>query len=432
MTIRQRIMRHVLEVARQHATSGRLALATSLGVFIGTSPFYGLHFMIGVGLGRLFRLNQLAILIGEQVSLPIVAPFLFYANVQMGHLILRGQWMVLDGHTLAKKSAGAFLLDWWVGSLVVGFVLAVLLGAATYGVIEAIRKKRERGWSGRSRGTGLGYAIFRVTLRVLGRRGGYALLYVVLPYYMLFAVSTRRHSNAYLTRVLGPRGFWRRQRDTWRHLMAFARSIVDSVLMMMGRDDFTYVSQGREHIEAANETGGILLSAHVGARASGDRRLGHLNLHLVMYENEAKAIQAVLDKAAGDNQPSVIAINDGPAAAVQILKVLKKREIVAMLADRHRDGATYEIDFLGAPARFPVGPFRVAVLSKAPVIFTFGYKNGPAEQCFYALPPISLGAVARPDREAAAESLARRYVAALEEYVRAHPYQWFNFYDFWA
>ena len=39
--------------------------------------------------------------------------------------------------------------------------------------------------------------------------------------------------------------------------------------------------------------------------------------------------------------------------------------------------------------------------------------------------------VPRAQRDAAALELLERYAALLEEWCLAHPYQWFNFYDFW-
>jgi predicted LPLAT superfamily acyltransferase len=32
----------------------------------------------------------------------------------------------------------------------------------------------------------------------------------------------------------------------------------------------------------------------------------------------------------------------------------------------------------------------------------------------------------------ALEAAVRRFAGALEEKARAHPFNWFNFYDFWA
>jgi predicted LPLAT superfamily acyltransferase len=38
----------------------------------------------------------------------------------------------------------------------------------------------------------------------------------------------------------------------------------------------------------------------------------------------------------------------------------------------------------------------------------------------------------RREREAGIQELGRRFAGLLEEYCKQHPYQWYNFFDFWA
>ena len=436
-TLRARLRAAVLGLAREHASSPRLSAAFGLGVLVGTSPFYGLHVFIGAALGKLLRLNQLAIFLGEQVSLPFIAPFLVFINVQIGYVALHGEWLTLSRTDLTAEVAGRFVRAWLLGWGILGTLMAFAGAGLAYSVLSTIRQRRppapgERRWTGRSRGTALGYSIFYHTMRLLGRRGAYALLFLVLPYYFLFARRARRHSDAYLRRVLGERSFWRRQRDIWRHLRAFAHSMVDSALLGMGRDEaFTYTNDGHEHIVDAAQAGhgAILLSAHVGTRAVAGQRLTDVPLNIVVYENEAEGIRRVLGRLKGGG-PSLIEVNDGPAASVRIIKALRRGELVAMLADRGR-GQTLDIEFLGAMAAFPIGPFMTAVVAGAPVLLTFGYKEGATHQSFHCLPARPQGRVPRGQRQEAIHALATRFAAELERYVLAHPYQWYNFYDFW-
>ncbi|MEW6599840.1 MAG: DUF2062 domain-containing protein [Nitrospirota bacterium] len=48
----------------------RIALAFAFGVFIGISPFLGLHYVGGIFLAWLFRLNRLVAIIGISVNNP--------------------------------------------------------------------------------------------------------------------------------------------------------------------------------------------------------------------------------------------------------------------------------------------------------------------------------------------------------------------------
>jgi len=51
-------------------TPHRIALAFAFGVFMGISPFLGFHYICGILLARLFRLNRLVTIIGISVNNP--------------------------------------------------------------------------------------------------------------------------------------------------------------------------------------------------------------------------------------------------------------------------------------------------------------------------------------------------------------------------
>jgi predicted LPLAT superfamily acyltransferase/uncharacterized protein (DUF2062 family) len=449
------------KVAKQHAETGRLAIAVGAGVFVGSTPFYGFHLAIGAALGQLLRLNQLAILLGEQISLPLIAPFLVYVSVQMGHLLLQGDWLSLTSDGFTLETAGIFFADWLVGSVVVGGGLAVVLGALSYATISIVRyrawalssatlaqgqglpaiaedaeTRRGRRWTGRSRGNGIGYAIFFHTVRVLGRRAGYRLLWLVVPYYFLFAWTTRRNLSRYYERLYGPLGYWTRQRYLFRHLFTFARSIVDSLIVAAGQgDSFDYRDDDLPLLESAYAQGKgvILLSAHVGSWSIANHRLPRVPLNLVMFENEAESIRRFLDRIQGGNRPKIISINDGPSAAILVLQALRCGEMVAMHADRCRGDDAIRRPFLGRIAEFPKGPFLIAAISGAPVLITFSAKYGDrSHHCFAVSPPTAPRAESREDRERVVDQLLEAYASALEAYVRKHPAQWYNFYDYWG
>ena len=81
------------------------------------------------------------------------------------------------------------------------------------------------------------------------------------------------------------------------------------------------------------------------------------------------------------------------------------------------------LPFLGAEAGFPEGPFRLAALLRQRAVFMLGiYRGGNRYEVIFE----DLG---EPGDAAA---MMRRYVALLEAHCRDAPYNWFNFYDFWA
>jgi predicted LPLAT superfamily acyltransferase len=106
--------------------------------------------------------------------------------------------------------------------------------------------------------------------------------------------------------------------------------------------------------------------------------------------------------------------------------------LVGMLADRGLgNDPTSTLDFLGAPAQFPIGPFRVAAMLRRPVLFMTGLYLGGNRYRIHFEPLADFTEVTRGNRDAAIADAQRAYVARLEHYCRLAPYNWFNFFDFW-
>jgi len=70
-------------------TPERTAAAYALGVFLGFSPFLGLHTIVAIALAFIFRLNRVSVLLGVYSNLPwIIAPYYAFTTVA-GAAILR-------------------------------------------------------------------------------------------------------------------------------------------------------------------------------------------------------------------------------------------------------------------------------------------------------------------------------------------------------
>ena len=136
--------------------AGRLreTAAVGLGVFIGCLPVYGLHLLICWTAGSLLRLNRLKMYVAANISNPFVAPWLIFAEVQAGALLRRGSFHALTPQTLRTTDAAVFGIDFVVGSLFVGGILAALAAVVTYatlsgsaadpGFTETVRRAADR------------------------------------------------------------------------------------------------------------------------------------------------------------------------------------------------------------------------------------------------------------------------------------------------
>jgi uncharacterized protein (DUF2062 family) len=129
--------RRLAAIVYRYRTEGdtprRQALAISLGLYIGASPFIGFHLALALGLGWLFRLNRFKVYLAANISNPLVAPFLYAFEIQIGTWLRTGRF--LSPARLDEVRLQGLALDILIGSVVVGLTLAVIGGMLTYWVL---------------------------------------------------------------------------------------------------------------------------------------------------------------------------------------------------------------------------------------------------------------------------------------------------------
>ena len=111
---------------------------------------------------------------------------------------------------------------------------------------------------------------------------------------------------------------------------------------------------------------------------------------------------------------------------------IERGEYVALLGDRvglGDDKRTGQVEFLGDRAVLPHGPFFLAGLLKCPMIFMVALRVGDGRYEAFAERFAEKVVVAGPED---LDALAGDYARRLERYCLMAPYQWFNFYDYWA
>jgi predicted LPLAT superfamily acyltransferase len=270
--------------------------------------------------------------------------------------------------------------------------------------------------------------------RKLGHAVGRVLLYPICTYFMLFSPRARRASADYLRRALDRRP---RLADVFRHYHAFASTIHDRIYLLGGQYGYFDVV-----LDAPPETlallrhgrGCILLGSHLGSFEVLRARAFEDNVppvNVLMHVDNAEKINSVLGPLAPGMASRVITLGD-PESLLRVRECLARGEIVGVLGDRlWRNERSARCEFLGRPARFPLGPLLLAGLLDAPVVLFFGlYRGGgryeiKLEHFADAIP------LPRSGREAAVRPWVERYARRLEHHCREAPYNWFNFYDFW-
>jgi uncharacterized protein (DUF2062 family)/SAM-dependent methyltransferase len=108
----------------------REAAALGIGVFIGCLPFYGFHLLLVAVVGWLFGLNRLRMYVAANISNPLFAPALIFAEVQLGAWLRRGDVHNVSVEAIRNTDPWVFGGDLLFGSLVLGTVLgtAIVIG----------------------------------------------------------------------------------------------------------------------------------------------------------------------------------------------------------------------------------------------------------------------------------------------------------------
>ncbi len=226
--------------------------------------------------------------------------------------------------------------------------------------------------------------------------------------------------------------------------------MLDRVYFLRGRMDlFDVRISGQEPVEAEvlSGRGAFLLGAHVGSfEAMGACRQhssdhGALRLAMLMFTDNAQRISSILETIAlPELRPHIIALGR-PHSMLALRDWLDGGGLGGMLADRTLPGTedmgqrsnNLTLPFLGQPAVFNDGPFRLAALLRRKVFFMAALYAGGAryDVRFEPLADFSERLADPAQREQRIRAAVEAYVARLEALCREHPYNWFNFHDFW-
>jgi len=225
---------------------------------------------------------------------------------------------------------------------------------------------------------------------------------------------------------------------TRRTFVRYAKYLVDYTRMDLLRED-TFQSlvrhfEGKEYIDQAlaQGKGGLILTAHLGNWEMGGVFLTLMGYPLTVVtapDVEAQLHQYRIRLREGQ-KIRVVTLNDTLSSSLAILQALKANELVALLGDRDLLGKGVPVQFFGKRVYFPMGPGLLASLSEAPLIPTFVLIDEKDRYLCLAEPPIVLQRTGNRDEDLAENT--QRIAAVMEKFIRAHPDQWYTFYDYFG
>ncbi len=401
------------------------SLSLAMGVFIACTPFYGLQTFLIITCAFIFRLSFPIAFLGSQVSLPpiytLLVPLQLFVGFKItGHKFnFEGKWMeVAQNH----------FTSWLLGSLIVGGGLAILLGGFWYKV-QMTEKKSKINWSGNMRGSKWAHWTMGRIIKFGGLPMAYFFLYMIVPYFYLFAPKARRGLSEYY-RIIEPGIGWTRlQVRIIQHLYRFAQVLVDQVYQAMFKElkfDLTY-REGEPLKKIVENSSQILIFSHFGGwglTAQGFSRKGFdRTIYLVRYRSSKISTESVVKESPSENLKTLY-FEPGEPIYMGIHDILSNSHDMALMGDRPFDNNFELLPFMGKLAPFPSTPFRLAKTYKVQLSFVLGFKE---EGQNYGLAAKTLDMRTLSVYEAMME-----YIHFVEKTIEQHPKQWFNHYNFFS
>jgi predicted LPLAT superfamily acyltransferase len=259
-------------------------------------------------------------------------------------------------------------------------------------------------------------------------------LYPITLYFFLTSSQVRLASKNYLKRTALPRhGFV----QILKHIHHFSAVILDRVYFISNQTEQFDVKIFNEELILdliKNNLGFILLGSHVGGfdvLQYLTPRYGH-QAKIMMDVSHNSMITEILYNLNPAMFDAIIDANNDNAL-LKVKESIDNSEFVAILADRSVDKQkTIQCTLLGDVVNIPKAPFALANILKKPVIVFFGVYVGKNKYEIHFKEIKNNYTEKKSEREKNIIKNAQVYTSYIQEMIEKHPFNWFNFYDYWG
>jgi len=220
----------------------------------------------------------------------------------------------------------------------------------------------------------------------------------------------------------------KRKSVVWKAWRNFARGMCETTCSVYHSKEEILSAigiQGEEHLQSALKQGKgvIALSAHLGNFTMIGPRLAACGypFSAVVKQPKDQRFARLIDEYRGRVGVKTISAKPRREAARQILKALRRNEVVLMVADEFKSGGV-EVEFLGRTASAPRGPVTLALRAGASVVPMFLTRDQEDRLTLHIWPEIDF--VKSGDLQQDVNSNVALFTQELESMVRRYPDQW--------
>lgn len=262
------------------------------------------------------------------------------------------------------------------------------------------------------------------------------ILYLFVAIFVIPVCLVLNPSRGIAYRYFRRRIGYGRLKSAWKTYVnhcLFGQVVVDKFAMYAGKQFDVEIENYNEFTTRASrkEEGFVQLSAHIGSYEIAGYTLAveGKSFNALVFAGEKASVMQNRDKMFAGTNIKMIAIQQDMSHLFEIDKALTDGGIVSMPADRiNGSQKCIEHVFLGAKAKFPLGPFSVATMRGLDVLAVNVMKNSLLGYKIYVTP---LAYDKEASRQEQIRQLSSAYVAELEKRVWQYPTQWYNYFEFW-
>lgn len=186
--------------------------------------------------------------------------------------------------------------------------------------------------------------------------------------------------------------------------------------------------RGVDHLHAAmaGGRGAIAIGFHIGNIDLGAAVLSQVGypVNVVVDTFEPPELDELIQRERERKGLKLIPLDLAPRRA---LRVLRQKEILALLIDKPTPEEGVVVRFFGGRIAIPAGAAFLALRTGAPVVPCWVFRRPAGRFVAEVAPAVDPRAIATGDLQSDVVALTQRLVDVLEAWVRRHPDQWYPF-----
>jgi lauroyl/myristoyl acyltransferase len=208
----------------------------------------------------------------------------------------------------------------------------------------------------------------------------------------------------------------------WVDTLRIGRLSLDEIRAMVQVDDWSLLERSAE-----SGSGVILVTLHLGNFDLVGQVLAAHGYRLTVPVERMQPVR-LFDFLVKQRTRNGIHIVPVEHASRELVRALRRGEMVGLAGDRSFAGKTAVLPVFGKPAELPIGPVSLARRSHCPLLFAVGIRERPGRfrGVVKSVPILDSGHASDDDLQN-----LREFVRLMEETVRQFPGQWLAFRPFW-